>query len=113
MDTDTKYQCPLFLFKIANIQKSLNHCIITLNNSHSLFVENLNTEFILNCKLNFSTIINHIICMETDSLKDKLLKLNDYSIDTLTALACIQARNKIKINVFKFLFDNFIKKTNL
>ena len=51
--------------------------------------------------------------METDSLKDKLIKLNDYSIDTLTALACIQARNKIKINVFKFLFDNFIKKTNL
>ena len=51
--------------------------------------------------------------METDSLKDKLLKLNDYSIDTLTALACIQARNKIKINVFKFLCDNFIKKTIL
>ena len=39
--------------------------------------------------------------METDSLKDKLLKLNDYSIDTLTALACIQARNKIKINAYK------------
>jgi len=50
--------------------------------------------------------------MEAGSLKDELLKLNDYSIDTPTASAFIQARNKIKVDAFKSLFNNFNKKTS-
>ena len=95
-----------------SLRKNLNHCIKILNNSRSLFVENPNTDFIRNRKLDFSTVINNIICLEAGSLKDELLKLNDYSIDTPTASAFVQARNKIKIDAFKSLFDNFNKKTS-
>ncbi len=95
-----------------SLRKNLNHCIKILNNSRSLFVENPNSDFIRNRKLDFSTVINNIICLEAGSLKDELLKLNDYSIDTPTASAFVQARNKIKIDAFKSLFDNFNKKTS-
>ncbi|WP_286219670.1 IS4 family transposase [Thomasclavelia cocleata] len=83
-----------------------------MDNSRSLFVENPDTDFIRNRKLDFSTVINNIISMEAGSLKDELLKLNDYSIDTPTASAFIQARNKIKVDAFKSLFNNFNKKTS-
>jgi hypothetical protein len=95
-----------------SLKKNLNHCIKILDNSRSLFVENPDTDFIRNRKLDFSTVINNIISMEAGSLKDELLKLNDYSIDTPTASAFIQARNKIKVDAFKSLFNNFNKKTS-
>ena len=95
-----------------SLKKNLNHCIKILDNSRSLFVENPDTDFIRNRKLDFSTVINNVISMEAGSLKDELLKLNDYSIDTPTASAFIQARNKIKVDAFKSLFNNFNKKTS-
>ncbi len=48
--------------------------------------------------------------MEIDSLKDELLKLNDFSIHVPTASIFVQDRDKIKMDVFKTLFDNFNKK---
>lgn len=39
-------------------------------------------------------------------------KLNDYSVDTPTASAFIQARSKIRVEAFKILFDRFNKKTH-
>lgn len=95
-----------------SLKKTLNHFVNSLNNSRSLFVENPNTDFIRNRKLDFTTVINNIIYMEAGSLKDELLKLNDYSIDTPTASAFVQARDKIKIDAFKSLFNNFNKKTS-
>lgn len=95
-----------------SLKKTLNHCVKTLDNSRSIFVENPNTDFVRNRKLDFTTVINNIIYMEAGSLKDELLKLNDYSIDTPTASAFIQARDKIKIDAFKPLFNNFNEKTS-
>lgn len=95
-----------------SLRKNLNHCIKILDNSRSLFVENPNTDFIRNRKLDFSTVINNIIRMAAGSLKDELLKLNDYSIDPSTASAFIQARDKIKVDAFQSLFDVFNSKTS-
>lgn len=51
--------------------------------------------------------------METGYIKDELFKLNDFSIDTLTASAFIQIRSKIKVGTFKTLFDRLNDKTHV
>ena len=48
--------------------------------------------------------------MGASSIKDELFKFNDFSIDTLSASAFVQARSKIEPEAFKTLFDAFNKK---
>lgn len=50
--------------------------------------------------------------METRSLKDEFLKLNNFSIEIPTVSAFVQARSKIKVEAFKILFDYFNKMTH-
>lgn len=50
--------------------------------------------------------------METGSIKDELLKLNDYSLDTPTSSAFVQARDKIKVDAFRSVFNIFNKRTS-
>lgn len=76
-----------------HLKNVLNYNIKKLADVSSLFCENAVTDFSRNRKLSFETTIKNIICMETGSLKDELLKLNDYSIETPTASAFIQARD--------------------
>ena len=56
--------------------------------------------------------MKNIIYLKTGTLKDALLKLNDFSTQTPTASAFIQARSKIKVEAFKLLFDRFNEKTH-
>ena len=95
-----------------HLRKVLTKTIKTLSASSSLFTEKV-TDFSRKRKLNFETVMMNIICMETGSLKDELLKLNNYSITTPTASAFVQARSKIKVEAFKTLFDTFNKKTKV
>lgn len=95
-----------------HLRKVLTKTIKTLSASSSLFTEKV-TDFSRKRKLNFETVMMNIICMETGSLKDELLKLNNYSITTPTASAFVQARSKIKVEAFKTLFDTFNKKNKV
>lgn len=95
-----------------HLKNVLNYNIKKLSEVSSLFCENPETDFIRNRKLNFETTVKNIICMETGSIKDELLKLNDYSMETPTASAFVQARSKIKVNAFQTLFDRFNVKTH-
>ena len=49
----------------------------------------------------------------TGSLKDELLKLNNYSHLTPTASAFVQARSKIKHDAFVSIFNLFNHKTRI
>lgn len=95
-----------------HLKKQLNSCIKVISNSRSLFVENPKSDFIRNRKLDFIAVIKSIICMETGSIKDELLKLNDYSLDTPTSSAFVQARDKIKVDAFRSVFNIFNKRTS-
>lgn len=96
-----------------HLKKVLNNVISVVSGSPSLFVINPETDFTRNRLLNFETVIKNIICMEAGSLKDELLKLNEYSIITPTTSAFVQARSKIKYDAFKSLFDIFNKKSQV
>ena len=90
-----------------HLKKVLNNAISIVSNSPSLFVFHPETDFIRDRILTFETVIKNIICMETGSLKDELLKLNDYSYTTPTASAFVQARSKIKHDAFVSIFNIF------
>ena len=94
-----------------HLHNVLNHSIKTIVNSASLFVNNPDTDFTRNRKLNLDTVIKNIIAMETGAIKDELLKLNDYSLDTPTSSAFVQARSKIKHEAFKTIFYLFNQRT--
>ena len=93
------------------LKKVLNEAISIVSNSPSLFVFNPESDFTRNRLLTFETVIKNIICMETGSLKDELLKLNDYSFSTPTASAFVQARSKIKHDAFVSIFNLFNQKS--
>ena len=95
-----------------HLKNVLNYNIKKMVECSSLFSENPEVDFTRDRKLDFETTMKNVICMETGSLKDELLKLNDYSVDTPTASAFIQARSKIRVEAFKILFDRFNDKTH-
>lgn len=90
-----------------HLKNVLNYNVKKLADVSSLFCENPDSDFTRHRKFDFETTMKNVICMETGSLKDELLKLNDYSTDTPTASAFIQARDKIKVDAFQTLFNNF------
>lgn len=83
-----------------------------MNNSVSLFAENPEIDFTRARKLPFDKVVKSILCLEAGSLKDELLKYNDYAVDTPTTSAFVQARDKIKVDAFKHLFKQFNNKTH-
>ena len=93
-----------------HLKNVLNYSIKKMVEVRSIFCENSVTDFTHNRKLTFETTLKNVICMETGSLKDELLKLNDYSVKTPTASAFVQARSKIKVEAFQTLFNSFNEK---
>lgn len=96
-------------FKKMN--KALTSSIHIIKNASSLFVENPDKDFTRERKLSIERIIHTVIGLEAGSLKDELFKSFDYSSDTPTVSALVQARDKIKIDAFKTVFDLFNEKT--
>lgn len=96
-----------------HLRNVLNYNIKKLADSASIFCENPDKDFTRNRILDFETVIKNVICMETGSLKDELLKLYDFSHQTPTASAFVQARDKIKAEAFKILLDRFNEKTHM
>ena len=95
------------------LRKILDFAISTVSNSPSIFVMNPEKDFTRDRKLNFNTSLRNVIYMESGSLKDELLKLNDHSEFTPTASAFIQSRSKIKHDAFKSIFEIFNKKSKI
>ena len=92
------------------LKNTLFKQIKILNDSRSLFVENPQKDFTRERKIPFDTVIKSVICLEGGSMNDELLKLFDYSSETPSLSAMIQARDKIKFDAFKSLFNNFNEK---
>lgn len=96
-----------------HLKNVLNYHINKLDEVKSIFCEDPEKDFTRTRKFTFKDLIWNIISMECGSLKDELLKLNNFSIDTPSASAFVQARSKIKVEAFKILFDRFNEKTHV
>lgn len=94
-----------------HLKNVLNFNIRKLTNLSFPFRENPDSDFTRNRKLDFELIMKNVVCMEIGSLKDELLKIHDYSVETPTVFAFIHDGDKIKVDVFKISFDKFNQKT--
>ena len=103
----------LSMNNVKHLRKILDKAISTVSNATSLFVFNPESDFTRNRLLNFQSVIEAIIYMESGSLKDELLKLNDYSIETPSVSAFVQARSKIKHDAFISIFKMFNEKSRV
>ena len=94
-----------------SLKKTLFKIIKTVSDSCSLFVENPETDFTRDRKLPFDKALKIVLCFEGGNLNDDLLKSFEYSTDTPTASALVQARDKMKVDAFISLFNLFNERT--
>ena len=102
----------LLMSNFKHLKTVLDHHINSMNDSVSLFGENPEIDFTRERQLPFDKVVKSILCLEAGSLKDELLKYNDYAVDTPTVSAFVQARNKIRVDAFEHLFKQFNNKTH-
>lgn len=94
-----------------HLRNVLNHCVKKLAVNSSEFLSHPDLDFSRKRKLSFSTVVNLILCMGSSSLKDELLHYFDFSFDTVSSSAFVQARSKISPLAFRHLFDDFNRNT--
>lgn len=94
-----------------HLKNVLNYNIKKMAECAAIFCENPDKDFTRNRIFEFETIIKNVICLKSGSLQDEFLKLYEFSLKTSTSSAFIQARDKIKVEAFKILFERFNVKT--
>ena len=58
-------------------------------------------DFTRNRKLTFDTVIKYILFMGAGSVKDELLKLKTFSLDTLSALSLFSQEVKLNLRLLE------------
>ena len=80
-----------------------------INNNSSIFVKNPSSDFTRNRKMNLGDTLKTMLSMEGGSLKAELLKTSKYDINLISSPGFSQQREKIKLNTFEFLFNEYTK----
>lgn len=91
----------------ALIKEKLMNSIQNLDQRKHQLVKQPGKDFTRERKLSFQTLISLILSMGGKSLDNELLEFFNYNIDTVSASAFIQCRNKLLPEVFKALFYEF------
>lgn len=94
-----------------HLKNVLNYSIKKMAECPAIFCENPDKDFTRDRLLTFETTMRNVICMGIGSLKDELLKLYSHSLETPTTSAFVQARDKIRVEAFKVLFERFNDRT--
>ena len=94
-----------------HLKNVLNYSIKKMAECPAIFCENPDKDFTRDRLLTFETTMRNVICMGIGSLKDELLKLYSHSLETPTTSAFVQARDKIRVEAFKVLFEPFNDRT--
>ena len=89
------------------VKSKLTEIIKEMQQSPELFVKNPGKDFTRNRKLSFDQMINLILSMGGNSLNIELLKHFDYDIETSSASAFVQQRDKLIPFTFEFLLHEF------
>lgn len=92
------------------LRKQLYASINELVENYQVFLTDDKNYFTRNRKLPLKTLIESILFMGANALKDELYDLFDFK-NTPTTSAFVQQRKKLLHDAFKFLFDSFNGKT--
>lgn len=91
------------------IKERLSSLINELSASPELFVKNPGKDFTRNRKLPFETVVQLLISMGGNSIYKELLESQGYDVNTATASAFVQQRDKILPCAFEYLLHEFTR----
>ena len=89
------------------LKEKLTSLINEMSASPALFVKNPGKDFTRDRKLPFGTVMHLLISMGGNSIYKELLEAQNYDVNTATASAFIQQRDKILPCAFEFLLHEF------
>lgn len=92
------------------VRERLNHAIQHVSKHRKAFVKDPNKDFVRNRELPMSKVIHFLLGLKANSLETELLHFYKSQPDVVTSSAMIQARHKIKISAFKFIFDSLVQQ---
>ena len=98
--------------KFKSLKKHLHFWLKKMERSSSLYVVDPERNFTRKRKHLFANTMMNVLLLGSGSLKDELYKLFRYTPDTPSASSFIQARNKIRPDAFRTLFDLFNSRTH-
>ena len=78
-----------------------------------LFSKRSGKDFSRKSKLSFTKTISILLAMQGKTISDELLNFFDYKLDTPSASAFVQARNKLARNTMQTLFQRFLSASEV
>lgn len=90
-----------------SVKDSLTSLIMEMSATPALFVKNPERDFTRKRKLPFATVIQLLLSMGGNSIYKELLEAQGYDVNTATAAAFVQQRDKILPFAFEFLLHEF------
>lgn len=93
---------------LLNLKVTLDNCINELNEIHSMFCKNPESDFTRNRKLSFKEYIQLMIQMQSKSISNELLDFFEHSLATPSKSAFTQQRYKLQPEGWEFLFHSFV-----
>ena len=94
------------------LKRRFLNSINTVAASPSHYSVNPKKDFTRHRIFDLKSILLNVIYLESGSLKDELLKQFDFSFDTPSVSAFIQARSKVKVDAFSTIFNHFNESTH-
>ena len=91
------------------VKDRLAALISEMSESPWLYAKNPEKDFTRNRKLPFDTVVHLLISMGGNNIYKELLESQGYDVNTATASAFVQQRDKILPCAFEFLLHEFTK----
>ena len=97
-------------FFLSNLKSTLDNCITELDEIHSMFCRNPESDFTRNLKLSFREYIQFMLQMQSKSVSNEILDFFEHSLSAPSKSAFTQQRYKPLPEGWDFLFHSFVNQ---
>ena len=95
---------------LSNLKSTLDNCITELDEIHSMFCRNPESDFTRNRKLSFREYIQFMLQMQSKSVSNEILDFFEHSLSAPSKSAFTQQRYKLLPEGWNFLFHSFVNQ---
>lgn len=97
-------------FFLSNLKSTLDNCITELDEIHSMFCRNPESDFTRNRELSFREYIQFMLQMQSKSVSNEILDFFEHSLSAPSKSAFTQQRYKLLPEGWDFLFHSFVNQ---
>lgn len=92
---------------LYDLKQTLNNCISELDEMHSLFCNNPQSDFTRERKISFSETLRFMIDFQSKTLSNEVMDYFGHSTESPSKSAFVQQRDKILVEGWNYLFHSF------